>query len=74
MLESESVRENHLCRRVNLYGRVSCAGASRVRANHLAFGRRSQELSYNYKFEREKDKCKKIRCNCGARTCTGWMN
>ncbi len=32
-----------------------------------------EELCYDYKFQYEADVTQKVRCNCGARNCSGWM-
>jgi histone-lysine N-methyltransferase SETD1 len=33
-----------------------------------------EELTYDYKFERETDPGKRVPCHCGAATCSGYMN
>ena len=33
-----------------------------------------EEITYDYKFEREEDETKRIPCSCGTGKCTGFLN
>ena len=59
----------------NCYTKIISAGGSK---RIVIYAKRDievgEELSYDYKFERENDPNKRIPCHCGARDCRGFMN
>ncbi len=65
---------NHSCEPVCVAKIISSDASDRIvfyARRHIGLG---EEITYDYKFPREPDPARRVRCLCGKRACSGFLN
>ena len=65
---------NHCCEPSCTAKIIKVEGKKRIVIYALRDINANEELTYDYKFERETNDEERIRCLCGAPSCKGWLN